>query len=247
MDLKKIGKKFKERSPEIMTGLGIGGMLTATVLAVKATPKAISLLEDAREEKSDDLTATEIVKVAWKPYLPAVGTAIVSAAMIIGAKKAYSVQHTALAAACSLSETALKEYRAKVEETLGEKKAREIDDAIAKAQLENKPLVREQVIITDKGKTLCFDAMSGRYFYSDIDKLRKAENMLNRQMREELTITVNDFYAEIGLPCIDSNVGDNLGWEIDRGYIELRFSAQLSEDDTPCLVVTHGVSPIYLR
>ena len=30
-----------KRSPEILTGLGIAGMITTTVLAVKATPKAL--------------------------------------------------------------------------------------------------------------------------------------------------------------------------------------------------------------
>ena len=39
---------LSKRSPEILTGLGIAGMITTTVLAVKATPKAISLLEEAK-------------------------------------------------------------------------------------------------------------------------------------------------------------------------------------------------------
>ena len=35
-------------SPEILTGFGIAGMLTSTVLAVRATPKAVLLLEDKK-------------------------------------------------------------------------------------------------------------------------------------------------------------------------------------------------------
>ncbi len=43
-------KAMKKHSPEILTGIGIAGMITTTVMAVKATPKALILLE----EKKDD-------------------------------------------------------------------------------------------------------------------------------------------------------------------------------------------------
>lgn len=33
-----------KRSPEILIGFGIAGMITTTVLAVKATPKALMLI-----------------------------------------------------------------------------------------------------------------------------------------------------------------------------------------------------------
>ena len=37
-----------KHSPEILTGVGIAGMVTTTVMAVRATPKAIRLLEDEK-------------------------------------------------------------------------------------------------------------------------------------------------------------------------------------------------------
>ena len=46
----KMVKQFaKKRSPEILTGIGIAGMITTTVLAVKATPKAIQLIEEEKD------------------------------------------------------------------------------------------------------------------------------------------------------------------------------------------------------
>ena len=84
MDKQKVTQFFKgiqkavtKKSPEILTGIGIAGMITTTVLAVKATPKALELIENAKESKKtypDDkpgLNALETVKVAWKPYVPA--------------------------------------------------------------------------------------------------------------------------------------------------------------------------------
>lgn len=36
----------KKHSPEILTGIGIAGMITTTVMAVRATPKALILIEE---------------------------------------------------------------------------------------------------------------------------------------------------------------------------------------------------------
>ena len=54
MDKQKVTQFFKgiqkavtKKSPEILTGIGIAGMITTTVLAVKATPKALELIENA--------------------------------------------------------------------------------------------------------------------------------------------------------------------------------------------------------
>ena len=51
------------RSPEILTGIGIAGMVTTTVLAVKATPKALILIGQAEHEMERDLKPIEAVKV----------------------------------------------------------------------------------------------------------------------------------------------------------------------------------------
>jgi hypothetical protein len=56
-------------------------------------------------------------------------------------------------------------------------------------------------------------------------------------------VSLNDFYYEIGLRS--TAMGDDLGWNIDKGLIELGFSTQLSEDGSPCLVVDYQVAPMY--
>ena len=58
---------LKKRSPEILIGMGIAGMVTTTILAVKATPKAVELINDRKEElEVDTLNPIETVKAAWK-------------------------------------------------------------------------------------------------------------------------------------------------------------------------------------
>lgn len=235
-----------KHSPEILTGIGIAGMITGTVLAVKATPKALRLIEDAHDEKGEKLTAVETVKVAWKPYIPAVVTITTSTACLIGASSVSLRRNAALATAYNLSQTALNEYKEKVVETIGEKKEQAIKDKVAKKKVEDNPVSKREVIITEKGNTLCYDAISGRYFKSDQDIIRKAVNELNYRMTSgmEVYVSLNEFYDEIGLTQV--RIGDELGWNVHTdGLIGIDFSAQLAEDGTPCIVIDYDVAPRY--
>lgn len=235
---------MSKHSPEILTGIGIAGMLTTTVLAVKATPKATMLLADAEYEKGDKLTAPEKIKTCWKCYVPAVVTATVSTGCLIGASSVNARRNAALATAYQLSSTALAEYKEKVIETIGEKKEQAVRDKIAKDKVEKNPVGKNEVIITEKGNTLCMDAISGRYFRSDIDKIKKVVNELNRRMvTGEEYISLTDFYWELGIQ--PTALSDELGWNVGEGLIEVDFSSQIAEDGTPCIVVDYLIEPRY--
>lgn len=255
--VKTVQSVLAKRSPEILTGIGIAGMITTTVLAVKATPKALSLIEDEKrsqnEHISDDsrndssqivhLKPIEVVKVTWKCYIPTVLTGIASIACLIGASSVNFKRNAALATAYQLSATALTEYKEKVSEVIGERKERDIRDRIAKDKIDNNPVGNHEVIITGNGDTLCYDTYAGRYFKSSIDKIKKAENELNRLMLKDMYVSLNEFYDELGLK--HTKLGDDLGWNLDDGFVEIEFSSQLSEDGTPCLVINYTVSPNY--
>lgn len=248
-NISKIGQSMKlslaKHSPAILMGFGIAGMVTAGILAVKETPKALKLIEEKKsEEQTNKLTPVETIKTTWKCYAPAVVTVSVSIACLVGSSKVNSRRNAALATAYKLSETALAEYREKVIETIGEKKEQTVRESIAKDKLDQDPVSKKEVIVVAKGSTLCYDAISGRYFKSDIDSLKKAENELNRRMRNENYISLNEFYSEIGLKPLYP-LGDDLGWNIDKGYIDIHFSSQLADDGTPCVVVEFNLAPRY--
>ena len=235
--------KAKKHSPEILTGVGIAGMITTVVFAVKATPKAMELIKNAEKEKKESLTAAEKVKVAWKPYIPTAISGSMSIACVVGANSVNAKRNAALTAAYTLSETALKEYKSKVIETIGEKKEKVIKDKVAKDKVDKNPVSKTEVIVTEKGNTLCYDAISGRYFKSDIETIKKAANELNRRMISEMYISLNEFFGEIGLK--ETKLGDELGWNLDDGLIELDFSSQIADDGTPCIVVDYLIAPRY--
>lgn len=242
---KQLHSSMKKHSPEILTGLGICGMITSTVTAVRATPKALILLDKKKkEEKKEKLKKSEVIKTTWKCYIPSVITGVISIGCLIGASTVNYKRNAALATAYSLSESALKLYQEKVIETIGEKEEQKVKDAVAKERIDRTPVVSKEVIITEKGNTLCFDTISSRYFKSDVETLRRAENEINRRLYNELYITLNEFYYEIGLTS--TKIGDELGWSINSsGPIKLSFSSQLAADDTPCLVVDYETLPKY--
>ena len=233
-----------KHAPEILTGIGIAGMITTTILAVKATPKALELIEEEKEQTgSEALKPIETVKAAWKPYIPAVVTCGASIACLIGASSVNMKRNAALATAYEISKTALAEYREKVVETIGEKKEQAIRDKIAEEHIEKNPVSKGDVIITDKGNTLCYDHHSGRYFKSDIDRIKKAVNEVNRLMLRDNYVSLNDFYDELGLE--HTKIGDELGWNISDGLLELYFSSQIADDGTPCIVINYEEAPKY--
>lgn len=233
-----------KHSPEILTGIGVTGMITTTVLAVKATPKAIMLIESRKDElETEKLTVVETVKAAWKPYVPAAALCLASATCIVGASAVNYKRNAALATAYAISESTLVRYRDKVIETLGEKKEKEVREKVAQDEVNNNPVSNSQVIITAKGDTLCRDAISGRYFKSDIDKIKKVVNELNRQLTYQHYVSLNDLYYELGLDGVKT--GSLMGWNLDDGLIELDFNACLAEDDEPCLVIDYTIAPKY--
>ena len=167
--LSSVRTSMAKHSPEILTGIGIAGMITTTVMAVRATPKALILIEERKEEiGAEELEVADVVKTTWFCYIPAVITGTLSIACLIGASSVNAKRNAALATAYTLSESALKDYQGKVVEMFGEKKHETVKDAVAKDKIEKNPVVTREVIITEKGNTLCYDAISGRYFKGDI-------------------------------------------------------------------------------
>lgn len=241
---KKCTSLALKRKPEILTALGIAGFFSAIYMAAKAAPKAVMLIEEKKKEKEvEKLGPIDTIKTVWICFLPTALTSIISAGCLVGASSENLRRNAALATAYTLSESAAKDYQEKVIESIGEKKEQGIRDSIAKEKLEKNPVIDREVIITEKGNTLCFDVTSGRYFKSDIENLRKIVNELNRRMMSEMYVSLNDFYYEVGLKSTD--VGDDLGWNISDGFIELRFSSQISTDGSPCLVVEYRIAPKY--
>ena len=248
-----VRTSLAKHSPEILIGLGITGMVTTTVLAVKATPKALQLMEARKKElEVEKLTPIETVKTTWKCYVPTVISGATSIACIVGSNSVNARRNAALATAYKLSESAFSEYRNAVVETIGEKKERAVHDNLAKKHIAENPINRTEIIVTGKGKTLFLDPLSNRYFYSTIQKIDDAINALNYEINTAAFVTdgvtLNDFYEEIGIP--GTMVGDNLGWNLNTGLIAWHKGSDIvpegeDHEGEPCIVIEFTNPPQY--
>ena len=233
---KDFGRLIDKNSTYIFTGVAITGVFTTVILAVEATPKALSIIESHKCE-----TNTDKVKAVWKCYIPTAVSCLITVGSIVAVNSIHQRRNAALAGLYSLAQTTLKEYKDKVIEIIGENKERKIRDEVdADRVLQNPP---SNVILTGSGDVLCYDSLTGRYFASDIEKIRRIVNELNKELLTAMFIPLNDLFYELGLD--PTELGNDLGFDIDKGLFEIKFSTQLTKEGKPCLVMNYEVHPKY--
>lgn len=243
-----IGSKMAKNSPAILIGLAIVSGGTAIALAVEATPKALKRIEDKKQEYHvDKLTPWETVKTTWPCYVPTALAFTFATGCAIGSQSIHAKRNAALAAAYKISETALVEYRDKVIETIGEKKEQTVRDKVAQAQIDKHPIVPQEIIETGRGTTLFLDPLSKRYFRSDLEFVRRVENKINKTMMQSIcgSMSLNEFYAELGLEPVDEAIGYTLGWNAQY-LMDLDPRPGWTHDEqNSCIVIGHSNPPKY--
>jgi hypothetical protein len=236
-----------DNSPAILTAIGVTGTLSTAYLTGKASFKAGDIL--AREQRlrsqtidiAPILETKEKVQLVWKLYIPAAGSAVMTTAAIVCANRISTRRAAAMAAAYSISEKAWNEYKDKVVEKLGANKERAVRDEIAQDRVNSNPVGVNQVIITGGGDVLCYDMYTGRYFTSDMETLKKAQNDTNYEVLNNFYCSLTEFYNRIGLSS--TTTSDDVGWNSDE-MLELTFSTTMSDDQRPCLAMSFAVEPI---
>ena len=229
----------------ILAAVAVSGVVATTVLAVRATPRALDAIFAASVACPDGEfaanTKIEKLKVAWKFYIPTAVMATATIACIIGGNTISTRRTAALASAYTLADTAIKEYQSKVVEVIGENKELKIRDAVSQDRLDANPVTANNLVhVANGGEVLFYDTVSGRYFKHDIESLRRAENTLNQRLLNSSYVSLNEMYREIGLD--ETKLGDDMGWVPDN-MIDFRFSARLASDNTPCVVLDYKIDP----
>lgn len=227
----------------ILTCLGSAGVIATSVLAVKSTPKALRLLEEAKKEKGEELTKLEVVKTAAPVYIPSVVMGASTIACIFGANILNKRQQAALMSAYALVNDSYKQYRNKVKEVYGE----ESDNHIIELLAEDENAKSDYIPIEDE-KHLFFDNWSMRYFESTIREVRNAEYKINQDLILNDYVSMNHFYDRIGLERVE--VGDMLGWSTyARGFnygcshIDFHHEKVVYDDGMECYILSMAPDP----
>lgn len=223
-------ESLRSNSPTILTGAGVGGVITTAYLTGRASWHASRKVSDM-----PPMSLKNTARVVWKLYIPAAASGVVTIGCVVMGARAQSNRATAAYAVLAGTEKAFAEYRNKIVEQIGPKKEQSVRDQIAQDRVNNNP--PGQIIIAGAGQVLCCELFTGRYFMSDMETLRKAENQINFRMRNEMYACLSDFYPLVGLPYTSSS--DDMGWEDNRQF-ELKFSTVMSQDGRPCIAFEYN-------
>lgn len=237
--IKNAGFFLQKNSPYILTGFGAAGVVTTAALSAKAAVKSVRLI-DAHLEEGMILDKKDKVGLVWKYWISPFAIGLVSVGCIFGAQSVNTRRNAALTSLYTLTESTLKDYREKVKEQLSEKKEQKIFEESRQKVLDRHPASQSEIIVTGDGDSLCYDALSGRYFKSSIEKLRRIQNDFNHDLMGLMWVSINDLYCMMGLGPI--KLGDEIGWTVDE-LLDFRFSTNLSDDKKPCIVVDYDVTP----
>lgn len=236
--------QLKKYAPEILTTVGVVGVVTAGVLASKATLSLEHVVDDNANrvkwtkesiENGDDqpraLTGAYIRNVGniVKLYGPSVTLGAASIACIIGAHGIMRKRNVALVAAYKTLETAYSAYRERVVEAIGEDKERDIYLGL-----------REETIEDDKGKKTKVKVLGDPTVHSPYARffdehnvnwesnseynlffLRAQQSYWTDMLRARGHVFLNEVYDSIGLE--HSSAGAVVGWILSEegdGYVD---------------------------
>ena len=236
---------IKRHGATILSVAGGVGVITTAVMAVKATPEAIELLDRASEKKGAELTTAEKIKIAGPQYIPPVLVGIGTIACILGANILNKRQQAALISAYAMLDSSYKEYREKLKELYGEEAHEEIVNAIA-VEKANDVGIRSGMFIdnnclTDSeacgDRVIFYEEWSHRYFESTIEQVITAEYHLNRNFVLRGFTFLNEFYDFLGLEPND--YGSVLGWSVEDElyWIEFNHRKDVLDDGIECFII----------
>ena len=206
MNLQEVFRSTKhlvnENTPAILTSLGVVGTITTAYLTGRASFKAAGIIARQEQVVEESLSLSEKVKLVWPHYVSPVATGATTVAAIIMVNRTTAKKIAALTVASGITDRAFQEYKEKVIEKLGSTKDTSIRDQVAQDRVNKHPIGTTEVILAGTGDVLCFDLLTGRYFQSNVEAIRRAENTVNFEIVNHMYASLSTFYDEIGLPEI---------------------------------------------
>ena len=252
----------------ILTGIGLVSMTSASVLAAYGTPKAMLKIEklkegqetivdeDGNEVDPVKLTPAQILKEVWIDYLPAAACLAGGITCILIAKRIDAAKIAALASTAALLDEKLK-LRDKAMEKLEPADREKVQEAIDNEVLNQAgtpPWSTTELapVTADEGargrKMLCLESVSGQYFRSNPDAIRHACSEFNawltsnRMMALDAMGSVNDWLELLDPNLETTELFGCIGWS-NAHTLEVKFDTRLNDADQPVLVVNYAHQP----
>lgn len=222
---------IKKNAGTILSVMGSIGVVATAITAARAAPKAIKLLDDAREEKGSKLSKMEIAQIGFKTYLPVGLVSVATITCIMSANVLSRNKQANITSAYALLDQSYKDYRRKVIEMYGEETDHKIIEAIAVDRAKEVRIPASYMcdnvdlsLDDSSGKpVLWYEEYSKRFFEATLEQILSAEYHLNRNYILRGCATINEMYDFFGLDPVEW--GDDLGWEpMDEGEFWIEFN-----------------------
>ena len=251
---------LKKAWPTILPILGMAGTIATAALAIKATPKAMRLLQQEKEawelehdpDHELELTKMDIVQITWKSYIPAALVGFATLTCIAGAGIVNKRAQKSLASAYALLSEGYKRYRESANSVFGEDADSRIISEIAKKSY----LSADGMAVYDPDddvseETLFYDLFSKRYFNSTMAAVINGQYHTNRNLQLRGEVPLNEYYEFIGLSEIPS--GEQVGWSLDslmeQNIMWLDFDNRktMMDDGMECYIIMPFYEPEVLE
>lgn len=226
--MKNLRGFFNRNSSTILTVIGSTGVILTSILSIKATPKALKIVEEVKKEKDEEkLSIVETVKVAWKPYIPAIISGATTISCIVGSNYINKKTQESLLSAYLL----LDNYRKRCH-------MKSVDRSIENRVIASK---YDKNTKLDASKELFFDYQSMRYFQSTFDELETVKSILNDRLINDGFVCLNDMYDILHMKHVP--YGYQLGWGAMEnqkiGYgLDFIYENTVLDDGLECNIFT---------
>lgn len=243
MSLKSI---FLDNLPSILTGVAVAGVVETVYLAVKATPKALEVLEEVPVEEVNN--KKDVVKHTWKCYIPAAISGCGTIACIIGANHIHLSKEAGMIAAYAFLGDKFSDYR----ERSGEKHDSKIMNAIKKDHISE---IEKPSRPLEIGKMWVYEPESKQYFQATTEQILWAELTANKMFHNQGWLSFNQF-LDLLPEAKRVEWGDHTGWYIydEDGSWDFNWSfykggtpwidiqPQIATDDD-VMILAYGMHP----
>ncbi len=255
--MNKILTIIRKNSPTILSILACAGVVSTTVLAIKAVPKAQDrqlIALSKKEQKYDTcyydnkpvtfnmtepLTKKEAIIASIPAYIPTAISAAATMACILGANVLNKKAQASLMSAYMLTNQHFNEYRKAAKEVYGEDADRKIKEQVAIRNYNEDFMVYPSLTYDtdddEANKVLFYEPYTETYFWSTIERVQQAEYHANRTLQLEGGLSLGRFFEFLGV-TVEDDVLYSTGWSMDNllcdvGCLWLDFYNTLHDSD----------------
>lgn len=263
----KLARSIDANADILMGGGALFGLGTTVFLAIKETPNAIEILNDAADKMeairkrglSEELEDALLLDIRIRclgnlilNYGPAEISALATGTCIVGIVGTGRSRSAALSGMLNASNLMYQEYKDHTIEVVGKKKEMEIEDRIREEHIAKSPITSNvDIYNTGVGNTLCRLELepgvpeTGFYFWSDPEYIRQVEDDIIATQDDFQTISMADVLFFLKIKERPRHCAHK-GWPVNSKFRFLYSSHLQPNTNIPVLDISYLVNPVWI-